>query len=194
MPRQPAQPTPDQPEHLTPEQAQAQAPVPGFLQLPAPLPGEANPDQLPPGASAASGSSEPSPPTRIELPKARVKSYREIAKGLFHAVSGLLNRAIAVDDEDTSFLPDDDDDAAVPPPLGRLAARRIPIGKEGDDLTDIEDLATLIIGLLAWGAKGLTDHLNARRERGPAGRRKKGPKGAAVFGGTGDQDQAQDPA
>jgi hypothetical protein len=178
---------PRQTQTQDPEPESQAIPMPGFQPIPDPLPGPANPDPRPDGA--ASVSSGPAAPTRIEIPKARVKSYSGIAKGLLHALGGLVNRAVAVDEDDTAFLPDDDDDATIPPPLGRLAARRVPIGKDGDDFSDIEDIAMSVIGLLAWAAKGLTDHLNARRERGPAGRR---IKGQVMFDGDEDQDQDQD--
>ncbi len=167
------------------------APSPGFAQLPPPLPGRGNPDSpSPPGDSAASGSSEPNLPTRIEITKGKGKAYAKIAKGVLHAVGGLLNRTIAVDDDDTSFLPDEDDDDTIPPPLGRLAARRVPIGKDGEDFSDLEDIGQALVGLIAWGLKGLTDHLNARRERGPKGRRQ--PEGTVMAPDLDPGDEEQD--
>jgi hypothetical protein len=167
----------------------AAAPGPGFAPIPDPLPGPGNPDQLPSGTTD-SASSGLRAPTRIDIPKAKGQAYAKIAKGLLHAVGGLINRAIAVDDDDVSFLADEDDDETIPPPLGRLAARRVPIGKDGEDFSDVEDIGQALVGLIAWAVKGVTDHLQARNERG----RRKPVRGTVLAPDMdpGDEDQGDD--
>jgi hypothetical protein len=75
---------------------------------------------------------------------------------------------VAVDADDMAFVTDEDDEATIPPPLGRLAARRIPLGTLAENYTDLQDIGEAAVGLLAWLAKGITLSLSARRERGRA--------------------------
>lgn len=174
-------PAPD----LSPEASQVPGPM---FRTPDLHPGRWNPDPAPPGDDGASGSSA-SPAltlTPAELSaavKGKGRAYAKIAKAALHAVGGLVNMRLAVDDDDKCFLPDEDDDDTIAPPLGRIAARKIRIGANADDLTDIEDIGIAVVGLVAWVLKGASEHLTARRERGPRGNRKGGP----VFDGTGQQ-------
>lgn len=183
MPRQQTtDPSPDPGPDL------AQAPGPMF-RAPADPPGRWNPDPPPPGAdgsASASSAGDPAPTlTPAELAatvKGKGRAYAKIAKALLHALGGWLNMTLAVDEDDKSFLPDDDDDETVPPPVGRIAARKIKLGADAENLTDIEDIGIAAVGLIAWAAKGITEHLSARRERGPKGRR----QGAPAYDGTGE--------
>lgn len=170
----------------------AQIPAPGFDPPPT-FPGPTHPDQAPTptGDSSGQGSNgggQGRTPTEL-IPKSG-KAFGKIAEAALRAVGGLLNRMVAVDDDDLSFIPDEDDEDLIPPPLGRLAARRVPLGKNADDLTELEDIGMLLVGLIAYGLKGLTDWAEARRERGPKGRRTApGNEQAPVFAGepTGDE-------
>jgi hypothetical protein len=184
------QPSPSLPEPRTsPETASLPEPQgvplvpgPGFAAPPSPRPGKASPDALAGDGSASSGQSprtpidpdRPSPP-QLPIPPGRAKAYQQIAKTGLAAIAGLLNRAIQVDDDDEAFLPDDDDEATIPPPAGRLMARRVPLGKSGDDFSELEDIGMLLVGLVAWGLKGVSDHYQAVRARGPKGKRKDSP-------------------
>lgn len=163
--------------------------APAF-RAPAPPPGPWNPDPAPAGDGSASASSGASPAptlTPAELAaaaKGKGKAYAKIAGALLHAIGGYVNMLVAVDADDKAFLPDDDDDETIPPPVGRIAARKIKLGADAENLTDFEDMAMAAIGLAAWAAKGITEHLTARRERGPKGKRQK--PGAPVYDGTGE--------
>lgn len=185
-------PAQDSPGETTPLDGPT-IPGPGFLPPPPLPPSSTSPDSPPtPGArtitpgdpGAGSSSTGLLAPTRIDIPKGRGKAYAKIAKGVLHAIGGLINSQVQVDELDRSFLPDEDDDATIPPPLGRLAARRVPIGGDGDDFSDLEDIGMAVVGLIAWALKGLTEHLTARKERGPKGRRQ--PAGTVQYDGTGE--------
>lgn len=186
----------------TPEQDQPEAPGPilpgpSFSQALADgqrrqLPGPAAPDQAPPvtAASDLSAPSRPIPTDQLKgIIRAKGKAYAKIAQGLMHALGGIINMTIAVDEDDAAFLPDEDDDATIPPPLGRLAARKMPLFGDGEDFSDLEDIGMAVVGLLAWAAKGVTEHLTARRERGPKGKRAQVP----TFDGRDVEDQDQGP-
>jgi hypothetical protein len=181
-PPSPTQPDPDL----------STAPPPMFLQPPPPpMPGPSTPDS-PSSAARATGSDGSSPsavptppiPTELlKLRKGRAAAFTAIARGAFQALGGLLNMQLAADADDFCFIPDDDDEAMVPPPVGRLAARKIPIGKSEDDFTDLEDVGQAVIGLGAWGLKGFTEWAKARREKK---RTDPARGGQAVYDGTGD--------
>jgi len=167
--------------------------LPGYQPV-QPPPGPGSPDPLPAGsqsgpdaAGSGPGSSEPSGriPTK---PVSRLKAgaYEAIARGLLQAAGGLMNNWLATGEEDLVWIPDEEDEAVVPPPVGRLAARRIPIG-DGENLTDLEDIGTAAVGLLAWAAKGLVGMYKGRRGK----HRATTPPGTVVYQGgpgTGDQD------
>jgi hypothetical protein len=164
----------------TPDPAQGQdQPVmglPGYQQLP---PGPASPDplgdhQAGDGSASASSGENPGPTPTRSASKAKASAYENIAKGVLRAAGGLLNKQLAAGDEDKSWLPDDDDDKMIPPPVGRLMARRIPLG-DGENLTDLEDIGMAAVGLLAWGMKSVVSMWEARR----AARRAKEPLKAA---------------
>lgn len=156
------------------------------------MPGPDNPDPLDDAettstrttgaaAAAASGSSGQEPASIQALFKGRAKSYAKVAGTLFKAVGGLLNNAATPDGwESEAFLPDEDDEETVPPPLGRIAARRIKIGANPDQLTDLEDIGIAAVGLLVWAAKGIAAVAEARRER------RKLEAGKAVYAESGD--------
>lgn len=166
--------------------------LPGFAPLP---PGRANPDPAAPGSQPApaaaeddGGGSGSSGGIRDRIPIRGLRSgpYEAIARGLLRAAGGLLNSRIQVDKDDASFIPDDDDDKTIPPPLGRIAARHLPIGGTAE-LSELEDIGAAAVGLLAWAAKGLVSMWEARRDER---RVKKAAKeaGAVVYdGGTGDE-------
>jgi hypothetical protein len=133
-------------------------------------PGPMNPD--PPGAGrdepsgAGGGSASPSPPALTPASfKSKQSAYSAIARALFVSIGGYLNMLLAIDDNDETWLPDGDDQEAIPPPLGRLAARRIPLGDLADNWSDLQDLGMLAVGLAAYAAKGVTGWANGRRER-----------------------------
>jgi hypothetical protein len=151
------------------------ASLPKFGRPRLPYPSAANPDQdLPigdehqcdePAAAAAARSSSGTPTSIQAFFKQRAKSYQHIAETLFKAIGGLLNARTVDGEISEAFLPDDDDLETVGPPLGRLAARRIKIGADPAQLTDVEDLGIAAVGLAAWLGKGITAALEARRAR-----------------------------
>lgn len=141
------------------------ASLPGFGRRPPPPPNaSSNPDQpIPAAESAAGGDSKDEPASIPAFFKQRSKSYAKIAETLLKAAGGWLN---AIGDEDSeAFLPDDDDVEMIPPPLGRLAARRLKLGADPDQLSDLEDLGMAAVGIGVWLAKGITARWEARRER-----------------------------
>lgn len=111
--------------------------------------------------------------------KRRAESYAKIAGTLLKAVGGYLNAAAGEIDSE-AFLPDDDDLADIPPPLGRLAARRIKLGTDPDQMSDIEDIGMAAVGIGIWLVKGLSAVLEARRER------RRAEKGKHVHTDSGD--------
>lgn len=160
------------PSFITDSQGET-IPGPGFIQPPT-WPGAAAPDELH-GGQLGQPSPGVSTPTRIDLPSIRSKgrAYAKIAAAILQGLGGLINKAIRVDKADEAFIPDDDDEQTIPPPAGRLAARHLPLGNS-EDLSEIEDLGVLVVGLVSWVIKGVTDHMEARRERGPRGNRQPG--------------------
>jgi hypothetical protein len=110
-------------------------------------------------SSAPASSTAPSP----RLLASRGKAYTAIARTALQAAGGWLNKLSAVHDEDDSFIPDDDDLADIPPPLGRLAARRLRVGENIENLSDLEDIGMAAIGLVAWLAKGVSSAWETRR-------------------------------
>jgi len=149
------------------------APPPGFRDLPEYPSAEANPDS-PAASSPASGGSDAAPPgasPTITVPRGKAAAYRKIMQAGFKALGGLINSVIAAGPEDESFLPDSDDLDTVGPPLGRVAARHVPLGKATENMTDVEDLGMAAIGLIAWALKGAGSWWEARRAktRLPAG-------------------------
>ena len=132
-----------------------------------PLPSAANPDPLPPGAGQAAPAGSGSKEQTASIPaffRQRSASYAKIAGTALRALGGYLNM-LSGELETDAFLPDDDDEATIPPPLGRLAARRVKIGADPEQLNDVEDIAQAAIGTLVWLVKGATTMLDARRER-----------------------------
>ena len=130
-----------------------------------PLPSAANPDPLPQGAGQAAGSGSKEQTASIPaFFRQRSASYSKIAGTALRALGGYLNM-LSGELHTDAFLPDDDDEATIPPPLGRLAARRVKIGTDPDQLNDVEDIAQAAIGTLVWLVKGATAVLDARRER-----------------------------
>lgn len=187
-----AQPRISLPDPADPE---TEVSLPGYQPVPQ-LPGPGSPDPLPPGSQASPagagsgpGSSAGTGPTPTRpVSKVKADAYEAIAKGLLQAGGGLLNQWLAAGDEDQSWLPDDEDEAMIPPPVGRLAARRVPIG-DGENLTELEDIGMAAVGLLAWGAKSLVSMYKARRDRRRA---KTPPPGAVVYqGGPGTGEDGQ---
>ena len=145
---------------------------PGFRTLPPPPPGPANPDPPVTTTAAAAGDQDAAAPrsTRAstEAPPAalfrgRAKTFTKLAETAFKAVSGLLNRFTAVDEDDSSFLADEDDLKTVPPPIGRLAARHVELPVDAEGMSDAEDLIAAGIAVGAWAIKGIVDALDARR-------------------------------
>jgi len=159
------------------------APLPMFRAPRPPLPGTGNPDPAPPvdehqddGRAAAA-----SPEQRTSIQaffKQRAKSYAKIAETLLSAAGGLLNTRAGEDCD--AFLPDEEDRETIPPPVGRLMARRIKIGADPDQLSDIEDLGMAAVGVAIWLAKGMTALWDARRAR------RRLEDGKAVHAETGD--------
>jgi hypothetical protein len=142
-----------------------------------------NPDPpLPPedvGEDQGDGRAPNEQPASIQaFFKQRAKSYAKIAETLLKAAGGLLNAQAGTDSE--AFLPDDDDTETIPPPIGRLMARRIKIGADPEQLTDIEDIGIAAVGLIMWAAKGLTLLWEERRDR------RRAEAGRAVYSETGD--------
>lgn len=156
------------------------AALPGFSPPRALPPSMANPDEPPPATTtppangSGAGGSSGSAASIQGFFKARAKSYAKIAETLLKAAGGLLNRAAAGPDNDEleAFLPDDDDLETIPPPLGRLAARRVKFGADPDQLSDVEDLGMLAVGVLAWLGKGVVAVIEARRTARAAAREK----------------------
>lgn len=153
------------------------------------LPGAGNPDPAPETSTAAaaadgapSASSEQGTASIRALFKGRAKSYGKIAETLFKAIGGMLNTSAseAAKLDTDAWLPDDDDLETVPPPLGRIAARRIKFGADPEQLSDLEDIGMVAVGLVMWAAKGITAVAEARRIR----RRLEADK--AVYNDTGD--------
>lgn len=144
------------------------AALPAFQMPRAPLPGMGNPDPAPEaddhqGAAAASASKGQQTASIPAFFKQRAKSYAKIAETLLTAAGGLLNAQSREDSE--AFIPDDDDRETIPPPIGRLMARRIKLGADPDQLSDIEDLGMAAVGVAMWLAKGVTTVWEARRAR-----------------------------
>jgi hypothetical protein len=140
------------------------ASLPAFRPPRAIPPSAANPDPPPNDdehQGAAAGSTKTSIPAFF---RKRADSYAKIAGVFVKAVGGYLN-AMSGEIESEAFLPDDDDLADIPPPLGRLAARRIRLGADPDQLSDIEDIGMAAVGIGIWLVKGLSAVLEARRER-----------------------------
>jgi len=183
MPRQQQ----SQPE---PDQQDPEVMPPGFRPV-TPPPGPAARDPLTSqqdgaGSGPASSDGNPDPTPTRTFSKEKGRAYEAIARGLLRAAGGLLNKQLAVSEDDQSWLPDDDDDKMVPPPVGRLAARRIPLG-DGEDLTELEDIGMALVGLIAWAGKSLVSMWEARREARRAQPRT--AQGAVVYNdpGTGEQ-------
>ena len=158
--------------------------------LPTPGPG---PDPDPETASARAtsaagdetGDASQSTGQKASIPgffKGRAKSYGKIAEVLFQAVGGMLNAAVQreFNAPTDAWLPDEEDLGTVPPPLGRIAARRLKIGVDPSQLSDIEDIGMAAVGLLAWAAKGVSAVFAERRAR------RKVEQGKAVYNETGD--------
>ena len=145
------------------------AELPGFAAAPPPdppeIPAQDSPTTPRAGGRHAAPSSSGIPTSIPEFFKRKSRTYEEIARGAFRAAGGLLNQAVRAGDDDASFIPDDDDDESVPPPLGRLMARRVPIGGDDTNWSDMADLGAAGVGLLAWALKGLISTATARRER-----------------------------
>lgn len=146
---------------------------PGWATVPPPAPSSTAPDPLPPeaelgerapAAGSSSSATASSTPESPRLLASRGKAYAAIAKAGLQALGGWLNKLSAVHEDDLSFIPDDDDLADIPPPLGRLAARRLRVGAEVENLSDVEDLGMAAIGVVAWLAKGASSAWEARRE------------------------------
>jgi hypothetical protein len=142
------------------------------------MPGQRHPDQPtqpgpePPSDDAAAAAGSPgatgSParsPLTPELFKGKAKTFAVIARTLLVAAGGLANSMLAIDEDDETWLPDDDDQRDIPEPLGRLAARRIPLTDKIENLSDVEDLAALAVGVATYAAKGLAGWMNGRREK-----------------------------
>ena|SRR5690348_814037 len=167
------------------------AAVPGWGRPRPQTPPDGSPDTDAPEATAApqadgrgdgrgSPSSEQAASIR-ELFKGRAKSYARVFDVLFQAVGGILNSGAQRELGDTdAWLPDDDDRETVTPPLGRIAARRIKLGVDPGQLTDIEDIGMAAVGIVAWAAKGVAAVFEARRAR------KRAELGKAVHTDAGD--------
>lgn len=145
------------------------ASLPGFRAPRVPPPSLANPDEpIPPqaGAAAADDGGRASSGTATSIPaffKQRAKSFAKVAETLLNATGGWLNK---ISDEDSeAFIPDEDDADMIPPPLGRLAARRLKLGADPDQLSDLEDIGMAAVGIAVWLAKGFTTLWEAKRER-----------------------------
>lgn len=145
---------------------------PGWGAPPPSLPSPSTPDPLDPGATTGepgpAAESSSSAPVSSTAPSPRLlatrgKAYAAIARAGLQAAGGWLNKLSAVHDEDESFLPDDEDLADIPPPLGRLAARRLRVGENIENLSDLEDIGMAAIGIAAWLAKGISAAWEARR-------------------------------
>ena len=170
-----------------PSRAGLLASLPGFRQPRPPMPSmTASPDQPLPGgepgaAAAAEDGGRGSREQTTSIPaffKQRSKSYAKIAGTLLESAGGWLNK---ISDEDSeAFLPDEDDLEMIPPPLGRLAARRLKLGADPEQLSDIEDIGIAAVGVAVWLVKGVNTLWAARRER------RKLEQGAAVHRETGD--------
>ena len=146
------------------------ASLPGFAAAPPPdLPPETPPQDSPTTPRAGGRHAAPSSSDKLtsipEFFKRKSRTYEEIARGAFRAAGGLLNQAVSTSEDDASFIPDADDDESVPPPIGRLMARRIPIGSDDTNWSDMADLGAAAVGLLAWALKGVVSVAGARRER-----------------------------
>lgn len=155
--------------------------MPGFRAPRAVLPGAMNPDLPPPVDDEHQGDGRAPNGQPAFIPaffKQRAKSYAKIAETLLTAAGGLLNARSGTDSD--AFLPDDEDTETIPPPIGRLMARRIKIGADPEQLTDIEDIGIAAVGLVMWAAKGLTMLWEERRER------RRLEAGRAVFDETGN--------
>lgn len=180
------------PMSTTTETEEAQTPPDSLASLPAFRPPRAlppsadNPDPAPQnlrehqGAAAADDARPKRDTASIQgFIKKRAESYAKIAGTLLKAVGGYLNAASGETDSE-AFLPDDDDLADIPPPLGRLAARRIKLGADPDQMSDIEDIGMAAVGIGIWLVKGLSAMLDARRER------RRAEKGKHVHTDSGD--------
>ncbi len=140
---------------------------PGWGPAPEPIPGRRSPDQPSPAAGEdGAGSASPTlPPPTPKWSKDKAAAYSAIARALLTALGGYANMLAAADEDDTAWLPDEEDQAAIPPPLGRLTARRIPLGDLAGNYTDLADIGEALVGLAAYIAKSVTATLNARRAR-----------------------------
>lgn len=170
MPRSSSLPPLPDPQQPDPDSGPGEtAPAPGWASLPDPGPSQYSPDQqdpapyLPDGEDGgASGSRKVLTPASF---KSKAAAYAAIARALLAAVGGMANAVGAVDEDDLTWLPDADDNREIPDPLGRLAARRIPLGDVGENFSDLADLGQLAVGLAAYLAKGAAGWVNARRDR-----------------------------
>lgn len=151
------------------------APGPGFAPLPAPPPGPANPDPpmgpRPQGDVAGDGAEAGTAPRSTTVStdqrvlfRGRAKTFQRLFEMAFKAVGGLANRALAAGEDDGCFLPDDEDLKTVPPPIARVAARRVELPVDGENLSDAEDLIAAAIAFGVWLVKGLVDMFEARRD------------------------------
>jgi hypothetical protein len=159
------------------------APLPMFKTPPTPLPGAMNPDPAPAvedhqGDGRANGASAGQTTSIPAFFRQRAKSYAKIAETLLTAVGGLLNTRAGEDCD--AFLPDEEDRETIPPPIGRLAARRLKIGADPEQMNDLEDIGMAAVGLAVWAAKGLSALWEARRAR------RRLEDGKAVHNDTGD--------
>lgn len=191
--------TPDLPPDQAPQPKARRTllPAPGFSRVPPPI---RHPDPDPaappagnqtslgePASEPAGAPAGPTGRTRTEAldPKLlarRATPYEAIARGALRALGGLLNGFSGVDDDDESWIPDQDDDRDIPKPLGRLAARRVPIDIGDASLTDLEDMAAAGVGGIAYVIKGLVSMIDNRR------RRRREIAGAAVHNDPGEGD------
>jgi hypothetical protein len=111
-----------------------------------------------------------------------LKGYTEAAKAIVAAAGGALNALDAEDEDDEIWLPTDVEEKAIGQPLGRIAARHMPVPGGNADAGDVADAITALVGLAVYATRNLTE--KARRFR----RRRRLLKGQVL---TEDQDGGQ---
>lgn len=102
---------------------------------------------------------------RPKLNAAVAKGYTEAAAATVNAVGGVLNSAVALDEEDDIWLPTDEETDQIAEPLGRIAARHIPTPGGDMDPGDVADAIAIGVGLVVYAIRNLNQAFRRRRDR-----------------------------
>lgn len=151
-------------------------PVPAFSQPRPPAADPLPPDsqvtaepQPVPGGSGSSGG--PAGFTASTDRKVIEQAAAGIAGLGLEAAGGLLNMRLTPPEDEDTWLPDGQDLDQVAAPLGRIAARHVPLPDvSARELSDLQDAIAAAIGLAGWLIKGFAGWVGsrARARRKPA--------------------------